>query len=82
MPKGRQLSAMGREGLYAEDRTDIYTGGTGSSTQSTGSGRSGFGTLSPSFFPIKPPDKLVQQFRSTGEKVRSILGELRKARWV
>ena len=69
MPKGRQLSAMGREGVYAEDRTDVYTGGTGSSTQSTGSGRSGHlfgefgGTLSPSFFPIKPPEKLVQQFR-------------------
>ena len=48
---------------FSITRTDIYTGGTGSSTQSTGSGRSGFGTLSPSFFPIKPPEKLVQQFR-------------------
>lgn len=37
MPKGRQLSAMGKEGVYAEDRTDAYTG-TGSSTQSTASG--------------------------------------------
>ena len=72
---------MGREGVYAEDRTDVYTGGTGSSTQSTGSGSAGGGgmffsqglhgglgegiggTLSPSFFPIKPPDKLIQQFR-------------------
>ena len=27
---GRQLSAMGKEGLYAEDRTEVYTGsGTG-----------------------------------------------------
>ena len=25
MPKGRQLSAMGREGLYAEDRTGLAT---------------------------------------------------------
>ena len=49
MPKGRQLSAMGREGVYAEDRTDVYTG-TGSGTGSTGSS----GTPSPSFFPVKP----------------------------
>ena len=34
LPKGRQLSAMGRDGVYAEDRTDVYTGS--SSTQSTG----------------------------------------------
>ena len=47
MPKGRQLSAMGREGVYAEDRTDVYTG---SGTGSTGSS----GTPSPSFFPVKP----------------------------
>jgi len=56
MPKGRQLSAMGKEGVYAEDRTDVYTG-TGSSTQSTASGgTSGHegGTPSPSFFPIQP----------------------------
>ena len=81
--KGRQLSAMGREGVYAEDRTDVYTGGTGSSTQSTGSGSAGGGgmffsqnfngglgegiggTPSPSFFPIKPPEKLVQQNRES-----------------
>ena len=70
---------MGREGVYAEDRTDVYTGGTGSSTQSTGSGSAGGmffnqglhlgegigGTPSPSFFPIKPSEKLVQQFRDT-----------------
>ena len=49
MPKGRQLSAMGREGVYAEDRTDVYTG-TGSGTGSTDSS----GTPSPSFFPVKP----------------------------
>jgi len=36
MPKGRQLSAMGKEGVYSEDRTDVY-GGTDSSTQSTAS---------------------------------------------
>ena len=60
MPKGRQLSAMGKEGVYAEDRADVYTG---SSTQSTGSG----GTPSPSFFPIKP-GKLVQQFRDGNSK--------------
>ena len=56
MPKGRQLSAMGKEGVYAEDRTDVYTG-TGSSTQSTASGGSSGqegGTPSPSFFPIQP----------------------------
>jgi len=56
MPKGRQLSAMGKEGVYAEDRTDVYTG-TGSSTQSTASGGSSAqegGTPSPSFFPIQP----------------------------
>ena len=30
VPVGRQLSAMGKEGLYAEDRTEVYTGsGTG-----------------------------------------------------
>ena len=70
---------MGREGVYAEDRTDVYTGGTGSSTQSTGSGSAGGmffnqglhlgegigGTPSPSFFPIKPSEKLVQQFRDS-----------------
>ena len=56
MPKGRQLSAMGREGVYTEDRNDVYT--EGSSTHSTGSG----GTPSPSFFPIKP-GKLVHRFR-------------------
>ena len=56
MPKGRQLSAMGKEGVYAEDRTDVYTG-TGSSTQSTASGSGSThegGTPSPSFFPIQP----------------------------
>ena len=56
MPKGRQLSAMGKEGVYAEDRTDVYTG-TGSSTQSTASGSDSThegGTPSPSFFPIQP----------------------------
>ena len=57
MPKGRQLSAMGQEGVYAEDRNEVYAG---SSTQSTGSG----GTPSPSFFPIKP-GKLVHQFRES-----------------
>ena len=56
MPKGRQLSAMGREGVYSEDRKDVYEGG--SSTQSTGSG----GTPSPSFFPIKP-GRLEAQMR-------------------
>ena len=70
---------MGREGIYAEDRTDVYTGGTGSSTQSTGSGSAegmffnqglhlgeGIGgTPSPSFFPIKPSEKLVHQFRDS-----------------
>ena len=34
LPRGRQLSAMGREGVYAEDRTDVYTGDSG--TGSTG----------------------------------------------
>ena len=52
MPKGRQLSAMGREGVYAEDRTDVYTGDSG--TGSTGSS----GTPSPSFFPVKPHHKV------------------------
>ena len=56
MPKGRQLSAMGRDGVYSEDRADVVY--TGSSTQSTASG----GTPSPSFFPIKP-GKLVEQFK-------------------
>jgi hypothetical protein len=60
MPKGRQLSAMGREGVYSEDRADVVY--EGSSTQSTGSG----GTPSPSFFPIKP-GKLVEQFRDQGK---------------
>ena len=39
---------MGREGVYAEDRTDVYGGDSG--TGSTGSS----GTPSPSFFPVKP----------------------------
>ncbi|XP_040566274.1 uncharacterized protein [Lepeophtheirus salmonis] len=48
MPKGRQLSAIGKEGVYSEDRAGnrLYSE---SSLQSTGSG-----TPSPSFFPIKP----------------------------
>ena len=65
LPKGRQLSAMGRDGVYAEDRTDVYTGS--SSTQSTGSGsldEQHFGDPSPSFFPIKPPAKVIDQFKS------------------
>ena len=65
LPKGRQLSAMGRDGVYAEDRTDVYTGS--SSTQSTGSGsldEHHFGDPSPSFFPIKPPAKVIDQFKS------------------
>ncbi|XP_059091739.1 uncharacterized protein LOC131887207 isoform X1 [Tigriopus californicus] len=61
MPKGRQLSAMGQEGIYAEDRVDVYTG---SSTQSTGSG----GTPSPSFFPIKP-GKLAGHLRENRERL-------------
>ena len=68
LPKGRQLSAMGRDGIYAEDRTDVYTGS--SSTQSTGSGSfedREFGDPSPSFFPIKPPPKLINQFKSEKE---------------
>ena len=48
LPRGRQLSAMGREGVYAEDRTDVYGGDSG--TGSTGSS----GTPSPSFFPVTP----------------------------
>ena len=56
MPKGRQLSAMGREGVYAEDRTDVYTGDSG--TGSTGSS----GTPSPSFFPVKPHHKVNHGF--------------------
>jgi len=55
MPKGRQLSAMGKEGVYAEDRTDVYMG---SGTGSTGSS----GTPSPSFFPVKS-GKLAQTYR-------------------
>ena len=49
----------------AEDRTDVYTGS--SSTQSTGSGsldEHQFGDPSPSFFPIKPPPKMIDQFKS------------------
>eukprot|EP00095_Tigriopus_kingsejongensis_P007516 snap_masked-scaffold103_size370364-processed-gene-1.3 protein:Tk07516 transcript:snap_masked-scaffold103_size370364-processed-gene-1.3-mRNA-1 annotation:"g-protein coupled receptor family c group 5 member c isoform x2" len=62
MPKGRQLSAMGQEGVYAEDRADVYTG---SSTQSTGSG----GTPSPSFFPIKAGKLVGQQLRENRERL-------------
>ena len=71
LPKGRQLSAMGRDGVYAEDRTDVYTGS--SSTQSTGSGTFDdhqFGDPSPSFFPIKPPNKLISQFRNEKDILR------------
>ena len=75
LPKGRQLSAMGRDGVYAEDRTDVYTGS--SSTQSTGSAGSfddhTFGDPSPSFFPIKPPNKLISQFRSEKDLLREKL---------
>ena len=52
MPKGRQLSAMSKERVYAEDRTDVYTGDSG--TGSTGSS----GTPSPSFLPVKPHHKV------------------------
>ncbi|KAK5639911.1 hypothetical protein RI129_010722 [Pyrocoelia pectoralis] len=43
MPKGRQLAAMGKEGLYVEDREDRF-----SSLSRQGSG------YSPSFFHFKP----------------------------
>ncbi|KAL5289863.1 hypothetical protein ACFFRR_009713 [Megaselia abdita] len=43
MPKGRQLAAMGKEGLYIEDREDRF-----SSLSRAGSG------YSPSFFHFKP----------------------------
>lgn len=43
MPKGRQLAAMGKEGLYVEDREDRF-----SSLSRAGSG------YSPSFFHFKP----------------------------
>lgn len=72
LPKGRQLSAMGRDGVYAEDRTDVYTGS--SSTQSTGSAGSfddhTFGDPSPSFFPIKPSNKLISQFKNEKDFLR------------
>jgi hypothetical protein len=71
LPKGRQLSAMGKEGVYAGDRHNVYTGGGGSSTQSTVSG--GGGTPSPSFFPIKPGGNLVHQFRGEKEYPRERL---------
>ena len=61
MPKGRQLSAMGREGVYAEDRTDVYTGDSG--TGSTGSS----GTPSPSFFPVKPHHKVNHGYHEDKE---------------
>ena len=74
LPKGRQLSAMGRDGVYAEDRTDVYTGS--SSTQSTGSAGSldehQFGDPSPSFFPIKPPAKMIDQFKSEKDLLQQI----------
>ncbi|GJQ77212.1 hypothetical protein Trydic_g14881 [Trypoxylus dichotomus] len=44
MPKGRQLSAIGKDGLYIEDREESF-----SSISRTGSG------YSPSFFHFKPP---------------------------
>lgn len=43
MPKGRQLAAMGKEGVYVEDREDRF-----SSLSHTGTG------YSPSFFHFKP----------------------------
>lgn len=43
MPKGRQLAAMGKEGVYVEDREDRF-----SSLSRAGSG------YSPSFFHFKP----------------------------
>lgn len=43
MPKGRQLAAMGKEGLYMEDREEQF-----SSLSRAGSG------YSPSFFHFKP----------------------------
>lgn len=43
MPKGRQLAAMGKEGLYMEDREERF-----SSLSRAGSG------YSPSFFHFKP----------------------------
>jgi hypothetical protein len=67
LPKGRQLSAMGRDGVYAEDRTDVYTGSR-SSTQSTGSASLDdrqFGDPAPSFFPIKPPEKFTTHFHKS-----------------
>ena len=64
MPKGRQLSAMGKEGLYAEDRTAVYTG---SGTGSTGSS----GTPSPSFFPVKTGNQKLQADIAAREKLET-----------
>ena len=64
MPKGRQLSAMGREGVYAEDRTDVYTGDSG--TGSTGSS----GTPSPSFFPVKPHHKVNHGYHDDSKEFK------------
>lgn len=50
MPKGRQLAAMGKEGLYMEDREDRF-----SSLSRTGSG------YSPSFFHFKPMKYAAEQ---------------------
>ena len=69
MPKGRQLSAMGKEGLYAEDRTEVYTGGSG--TGSTGSS----GTPSPSFFPVKTTSKMAGGHHSHANSALDALKE-------
>lgn len=55
MPKGRQLAAMGKDGVFLEDREDRF-----SSLSRTGSG------YSPSFFHFKPATKYGSKHHQVG----------------
>lgn len=55
MPKGRQLAAMGKDGVFLEDREDRF-----SSLSRTGSG------YSPSFFHFKPAGKYGSKHHQIG----------------
>lgn len=55
MPKGRQLAAMGKDGVFLEDREDRF-----SSLSRTGSG------YSPSFFHFKPAGKYGSKHHQVG----------------
>lgn len=65
MPKGRQLAAIGKDGLYIEDREESF-----SSMSRTGSG------YSPSFFHFKPPKYGFESNEKCSRSITALQGNL------